>query len=456
MSNNLLEQIKTIKTISFDIIIMISKWVFFIILFSIPFFFYSIQHPHKVSIAVGQKDGAYNVYAQEYKKELAKYDIDLEIIPSEGSSQTQNWIDENKVDFAFVQGGLEKKDIGILALANVALEPIWVLSRKESDISKFEDLKDKKINICNPKSGTFPVAKKMLTNLLDMKSNQLYHTQANTAFNQLLKGEIDVMFYIIARSSKSLEKKINHKNIDILSFEDSANSIKKYFIRNDMNQSLNSYFTTITLEKGSISFQKNIPSEKKILLAKRTILVTKNASNRMVRLFLQIAHKVHSKEGLFYEENHFLNIKGLKYKQHPASKRYFEEGEHRYEKNKVGWNYWLAQSAKYIEDIILIIIIPLGFIGFWVEVVYPIIKIVTRKKISKWYKQINVLDTKMDNLNLEKSKQNKLELEKILTEMQDTDDIDPVHLESFYSLQQQTKNMIEDYEKRIEGLENKG
>jgi TRAP-type uncharacterized transport system substrate-binding protein len=421
------------------------------------FIFYVIYdvftHPTKITIAVGKTTGAYYVYAQAYKKELAKYNVELEIVTSDGAKQIQEWVIADRVDFALVQGGLEKEGKGILALANVAHEPIWVLSRADSNISKFNDLKGKKINICNPNSGTAPVAENLLVNLLDINKSQLYYIHANKAFQKLLSGDIDVMFYIIARSSKSLQAKIEDNNISILNFEDSADSIIKYFIRDDMNLSKNSDFTKSTLKENSISFINKIPNEDKILLVKKTILVTKSASNPMVRLFLKVAQKVHSKEGLFYKEGHFLNIEALKYQQHPASKTYFEEREHHFERNKLELNFWLAQTLKEIEDFVFIIVVPLGLIGFYVEVIYPISKIMTRRRISKWYERVNILDTGMGALSLSDLKQKVLELEAIKVKIQDTDDIDSVHLESFYSLQNQIDNLINSFEKRIKGLE---
>ena len=45
----------------------------------------------------------------------------------------------------------------------------------------------------------------------------------------------------------------------------------------------------------------------------------------MVRLFLKIVKKVHSREAFFHDENYFINSWRLKYEEHEASKRYFEE-----------------------------------------------------------------------------------------------------------------------------------
>jgi len=450
MKSNILKKIKE-KILRLKSIPCFYCVVLFIIF--IGYIFYDASnHPTEIKIAVGKKTGAYYVYAKKYKEKLKKYNVDLKIITSNGSLDTQKWLIEDKVDFAFIQGGFEKTDVGILALANVAYEPIWVLCKKDSNITNFKDLKGKKVNICNPSSGTAPVASKMLKELLGMDKKELKTFHANKAFEKLLNNEIDAMFYIIARSSTSLQDKIKNKNIKIMNFEDSAESIQKYFIKNDMNLSQNSNFRIVTLKKGSISFMNDIPKKDKVLLAKQTILATKNASNSMVRLFLKVAKEVHSKEGFFYKEGYFLNTESLRYKQHPASKIYFEKPMHRYELNPLDLNFWLAQSLKEIEDAILIFIVPLTILGFIIEVIYPSIKMITRRKISRWYRRVNMLDTGMGALSIDELNSKVIELKGILIEIQDTDNIDSVHLESFYSLQHQINSMIYNFEKRIEGL----
>ena len=428
-------------------------YCFVIFIVFIGYLFYDIlKHPIEIRIAVGKETGAYYVYAKEYEKELKKYNVKLKIVLSNGAVETQRWLIENRVDFAFAQGGLEKVNVGILALANVAYEPIWVLYRKDSNITNFKDLKGKRVNICNPNSGTAPVASRLLKELLGINRKELKTFHVNDAFEKLLHNELDAIFYIIARSSKSLQDKIKNKNIRIMNFEESAESIQKYFIKSDMNMSQNSDFKIVSLKKNSISFLDSIPNKDKVLLAKQTILITKNASNSMVRLLLKVAKKVHSKEGLFFKEGHFLNTENFRYKQHPASKMYFEEPVHRYERNRLKLNFWIAQSLKKIEDFILIFIIPLGLIGFFIEVFYPLSKIFTRRKISHWYCLVNRLDTGMGALSVSELKEKVIELQGILVEIQDTDDIDSVHLESFYALQHQINSMIENFEKRIAGL----
>jgi len=427
------------------------------VVFFICFIFYIycnvMYHQKNVSIAVGKRDGAYYVYAKEYQRLLKKYDVNLTIIETNGAIETQDKLIKNEVDFAFLQGGLERTNEGILALANVANEPIWVLYR-DIDIKKFEDLKGKRINICNPHSGTYPMAKKLLVELLAMKESELKTKEMKEAFPLLMEGKLDALFYIIARSSKSLQKKIDTKGIHILNFEE-ADSIHKIFIKDDINSSRNDYFKTIILKKRSINFIHNIPKQDKKLLVKRTILGTKNASDELVRLFLKVAQEVHSKEGFFQKENDFLNTNGLKYKQHKASISYFNNPTHRYESTPLLKNlnpklsYWIAQSLNKAENFILIFIVPLVLLGFFVEVIYPLIKIFTRRKINRWYHKINKLDTNMEYFSLEELYRNKQILEEVAIEIHNTDNIDATHLEPYYTVQNQVKNMIESFEQAI-------
>ena len=314
----------------------------------------SSQHKRVIKIAVGQEIGAYFVYAEEYKKELEKYNVELKIETTMGASEAQAQVIVGEVDFAFVQGGLEVLDKGILALANVAHEPVWVLTRRDANITKFSDLRGKRINVCNHNSGTKPVAMELLNSLLGKGEHNISFTNVENAFADLKDKNIDAMFYVIARSSSSLKKKIEDKEIRIMHFEN-AESIRKYFIKSDMNENNNSYYKTVLLKKHSLHPLKNLPAEDKTLLVKRTLLVTKNASDPMVRLFLKIAKKVHSKEAFFHDEDYFINSRGLKYEQHRASKKYFEIPEHRYERSSLlqgEKNYWRAQVLQKISVVV--------------------------------------------------------------------------------------------------------
>jgi len=420
----------------------------------------SCQYAKPIKIAVGKEDGAYYVYAKEYAKELKAYGVDLEIVTTLGAKEAQQKVALGEVDFAFVQGGVENLEQDILALANVAHEPIWVLTRRADNILSFNDLKGKKINICNPMSGTNPIAVKLLDELLGKNTYIPIEESVNKAFIELKAGNIDAMFYVIARSSASLQRKIKDEDIRIMNFEN-AESIRKYFIISDMHEAENLYYKTVVLKKYSLHPLKKLPAQDKLLLVKRTLLVTKKASDEMVRLLLKIAQKVHSREAFFHDENYFINSRGLKYEQHKASKRYFEQPTYRYERSSlVSWvregkkGFWLAQTLQKIEDAILIFIVPLGLMSFFIEVIYPISKIYTRREINRWYRKINKMDTNIDSFSLEELEEKAKQLKVLLVEIQNKDNIDAVHLEAYYAIHQQVREMIENFEVRIKNIMN--
>ncbi len=403
----------------------------------------SNKHLRIVNIAVGKPMGAYATYAHAYKKELEKYGVTLNIIYTDGSMEAQSKLMNGEANFAFIQSGTQKEQQKNrpLVLANVAYEPIWIFSKRDRNITSLEDLKNRTVNLGNKNSGTYPIASQIM-NLINQNSKASFNN-AKDAFEQLLANQIDAMFYVIGIKSSRLQTILHTKNISILDFNE-ATSYRKFFIQNK------DYYEIVTIDANSIDLVNKIPQTSKTLLAKTTMLVTKDASPEMSRLFLKVAQKVHSKIGFLKSENTFPNTKNLKLPQSGASKTYFQEPLHRYE--TIGYmsgHFWLAQTFKKLEDMVMSVIVILGLISFFIEVIYPISKIFTRRKVNRWYRKVNKIDSQIDKLSLEELKSRKAVLEEMLIEMQNSDNIDPTHLEAFYSVQQQVINIIEDFEKRI-------
>jgi TRAP-type uncharacterized transport system substrate-binding protein len=429
-------------------------WKFLLILTIIPIIIIikdTFFHPYQLSIAVGRKTGAYYEHACLYKKILHdKYQIELEIIPSIGSQDAQKKVLEGETDFAIAQSSTEiyKKDNGLFALANIAYEPIWIFYQ-DPNIQSFSDLKNKKNNIEKKMSGTYPVAKLLLKQIdapLQTEHKTMY------ALKLLKQKKLDVIFLIMNMKATTFNRILQTDQIKILDFKE-AHGYRAFFLKqselSDYAFDKTHYFQLIQLPKYALSIKKKIPPKEITLLSTQSLLVTKDASNETVRLMLKVAQEVHKKASIFNEENHFPNHTLLKLKQHPASVEYFKEKEHRYEEYNLFNNFWLAQSFKKIETFIFYFIIPLTLIGISIEVVYPAFKRFTRREIDIWFKRINQLDSNINDLNLHELKKRKKDLEKILIEIQNRDNLTPVHLEAFYALQNQTVNILESFEKKI-------
>lgn len=417
---------------------------------------YLYSYSPTITIAVGQKNGAYAQYAKAYKRILKKYNIDLNIVYTKGSSAGQQLLLDDKVDISIAQTGTEKK--GLKVLANIAYEPVW-LFYKSKKISKLKDLRDKRVNFCDKKSGTFPIATEIIT-LLGSHHIIPSYLSTREAFEKLKNGEIDAIFYVVGIKSLLLQEMLKTEGIKVLNFSNSL-AYQQYFLQQGDSLDKN-YFKPLTLHKNAIDINKKIPYKRVNLLAKRTILVTTNKmSNAMARLFLKVATEVHSSIAIFQKENHFPNDNIFNLPQHYASKIYFEEKNHRYEKNNLlknifsffhinqSYKFWIDQALKDLEDFILLFISFIVLFGFYIEVAYPWWIRMKRKKINDWYEKINKIDTNINSFGLEELKEKKAQLKRLLIEIQNSDHINPVHLEAYYALQNQIHNMIEEFTQKI-------
>ncbi len=436
---------------------LISFWYLFFTLLSGLILFLVIdtnRHPNSISITVGRENGAYMKYALRYKEILwEKYHIRLNILDTKyGSTEAQERVLSGEADFAIAQSGTEKEEL--LILANIAYEPIWIFYT-DDNITSFRGLYNRRNNIEKEKSGTYPIAKILLETIGTSIEKQETLT-TKEALKQLKKGKIDTLFLTIGIRASILKEIIDTPNIKILDFKD-ALSYQKNFIKRSENSNYEfnktNYFHVVKIEKSSLDIARDIPKKEITLLAMQTIVVTKNASNEMSRLLLKVMTEVHSNASFLNEQYHFPNSSMFKLKQHPASIAYFKERVHRYEEYNLFGSFFLAQSLKKIEDWILLIIVPLGLLGFFIEVIHPGIKMLTRIEINRWYRKVNKSDTNIDELNLEELRERRVELEGIFREIQNRENLDPVHLEAYYSLQNQITNTLESFDKRIEQKE---
>jgi TRAP-type uncharacterized transport system substrate-binding protein len=435
----------------------ISFWyLLFTLLFGLILFLVidTNRHPNSISITVGRENGAYMQYALLYKKILwKKYHIQLKIIDTKyGSTEAQERVLSGEADFAIAQSGTEKEEL--LILANIAYEPIWIFYT-DDNITGFRELYNRQNNIEKPKSGTYPIAKILLETIGTPIEKQKTLT-TKVALEQLQKGKVDSLFLTIGTRASILKNIIDTPNIKLLDFKE-ALSYQKNFIKRSENNNYEfnktNYFHVVKVEQGALDISRNIPKKKITLLAVQTILVTKTASDEISRLLLKVVTEVHSKASFLNEQYHFPNTSMFKLKQHPASVAYFKERIHRYEEYNLLGSFFLAQSLKKIEELILLIIIPIGLFGFFIEVIHPGIRMLTRREINRWYRKVNKSDTNIDALNLDELKERRIELEGILKEIQNRDNLDPVHLEAYYSLQNQITNTLESFDKRIEQKE---
>jgi len=417
----------------------------FIIFILLPILYILVDrndHPKVIRMAVGDISSAYYKDALKYQKELKKNGVLLQLILTKGSIDSQEKLLNGEVDFAFIKAGTERKEI--LALANVAYEPIWIFYNN-SEIRDLKSLRAKRIAISTEGSGIRPIARELL-NLVGINNfnSKLYFLSDREAMNALKNREIDAMFYISAPNARLLNELMLIPNIHLMNFTQ-AESYRQFFIQK------HKYVHVVELYSHGFDMKREIPQESHTLLATTAILATNGeSSDDIVRLMLKVAQKIHQQMGLFHDENRFPNALMLRIKQHKASKYYFRKTSNYYEEN---YSFWTAQTLNKIQNIILKYVLPLvTLFAFFIEVLIPSYHLYTRRKLNLWYETINYIDTNLENLNLHDLNGQRLRLQSLLSEIRATDDISPTHMELFYTIQNQIVNILDDIDKRIELL----
>jgi TRAP-type uncharacterized transport system substrate-binding protein len=413
--------------------IFISLVLFLLIYTAVKTYF----HSKTISIATGSKVGAYYSYALKYKELLEEEGIRLKIIPTDGSVAAQRMLLNKEVDFAFVQGGTEVE--GILALANVAYEPIWIFYKDER-FNSLRMLKDKRVAIGREQSGIYPISKELLTTVhIDINSNNFQMLSSKRAVQKLKRGQLDAMFYVGSEKASIVKELIAIKNIHLMDF-DKAEAYQQYSLSKSV------YYECLVLKKSGFDYEGHLPLKSHMLLAKTTLVATQSdLSDNMVRLVLKVMNKVHKNAGMFHSENTFPNISKLKVEQHDASVEYFQKQETFLEKHV---SFWLAQTLQGQYTFALFFFLPLiALFAFVVEVIIPAYAHYSRQKINKWYYIVNEIDTGMDKLTESEVKEKIDFLNNLLVEVRATDDIPAIHMGPFYTLQNQIVNIISDLER---------
>ncbi len=98
--------------------------------------------------------------AKSLQEEVASNGVSLEIKPTAGSQEALQQVDDGKLDFAFIQGGLDLPYPNVVHVATVAPELLHFLVRPT--IMDISDLRGKRVNLNSKKGGTRVIAKQVL------------------------------------------------------------------------------------------------------------------------------------------------------------------------------------------------------------------------------------------------------------------------------------------------------
>jgi len=335
--------------------------------------------PRTLVIATGQQDGAYYLFAEHYRQQLAVDGIELEILTSSGSVDNLELLKNKAVDLAFVQGGTgSSADTDILSsLGSLYYEPLWVFYRGEQTLTRITQLQDKRIAIGEPGSGTHAIAELLLAdNFMDAGTATIQPVGGTAGAQALLQGNIDALFLVASPAAPLVQDLLHRQDIRLMSFA-----------RAGAYTRLHHFLSAVSLPEGVIDMQANLPPRDTVLLAATANLVVRDGFHpALVSLLLQIATRIQSSGGLFERPGNFPNSANLEFPLNEDARRFYEHGPPFLQRYLPFWSASLIDRLKIMLLPLLTLLLPL------VKIMPPMYRWRVRKKIYRWYRELQLLD----------------------------------------------------------------
>lgn len=365
--------------------------------------------PDRIVISAGREDGAYYLFAKQYQEILARNNVTLEIRSSAGSVENIERLQAKTdgADVAFVQGGTSEPtgSQDLLSLGSLYYEPLWVFYIEQvyhssrSQLNRLTDLRGKRLAIGAKGSGTRLVTLQLLDdNAVTAPPAALFPLSGQDAADALLQGDVDAAFFIASPRSATVRKLLVASGIKLMSFE-----------RAEAYTRIHRDLSTVTLPQGAIDLGENIPANDAVLLAPTANLVVRSDFHpALIDLLLQAATEVHAAGDLFERSGEFPSPKFLEYPLNPEAKRYYKRGRSFLQRYLPFW------AANFVDRMAVMLIPLIAILLPLVRVVPPAYKWRIRRKIYRWYRDVQAVDVSLrEERSLKRLTEYMTELDKI-------------------------------------------
>jgi hypothetical protein len=345
--------------------------------------------PKRVTLATGPAQSAYDEFGKRYAKALALEGIEVELLPSEGSSDNLRLLREGKVDLGFVQGGsgeaTREADQSLLSLGSLFVEPVWLFYRADSarkintsaTFASLAQLKGMRVNIGTAGSGVPSLVDKLLdVNRIDPKTiwlKQMEQTQATVAF---LGGELDAVLFASAPESLMVQMLLQTPGVKLMDFPQSEAYSRRF-----------AFLTPVVLPRGVVDLAGNLPAQDVRLVASTTTLLTRDSTHpALLQLFAQAALKLHGGAGWFNRARDFPKAGLNEIPLAPQAERAITQGVPLLQRYLPFWIANLIERMWLALGIILAMLLPLS------RIVPPLYEFRIRRRVFRWYGQLRDIE----------------------------------------------------------------
>ncbi len=381
--------------------------------------------PKELTIAAGQRDGAYYRYCSRYAECLAENGITLHVRETGGSVENYDLLlNDDDIDIAIVQGGTSPNTTAageLESIASVYPEPLWIFCRADETVTDIRQLKGLKVAIGPVGSGTRCMSEQILKANGLNASDRSFQADTRTGFEAaaaLRRGELDAALFVTSADAAYVKELIRCPDVRLLNLR-----------RQQAYAQLYPWLQPITLAQGVVDLQKNLPAEDVAMIAPSASLVAStDLHDAFVPLFLQAAQQVHGLGGMFVRPGEFPNATLVEHSLNRSAADYFKHGPSFFDRYLPFWVSSLISRTRILLVPLLTLLIPL------MRLTPPIYRWRIRSRIYRWYEVLRQIDQDLSREHTGRSiLVHRAELERMEAELQEIQ-VPLSYMEEFYNL----------------------
>ncbi|MBK1880344.1 TAXI family TRAP transporter solute-binding subunit [Pelagicoccus mobilis] len=364
--------------------------------------------PREITLASGSETGRYFELAKRLKYELRKEGVTLNILNTAGSEENLKLLttEASPVSIAFVQSGIEDVfDAGesqLKGLASLYYEPIWLVYRKSIEVELVSDLRNRKIAVGEPGSGTKAVAQFLLNEnglLFGAGNTELVEVGGEDSVALLESGEIDAAFFMVSAESDMIARLIGMEGFDFLDMR-----------RHEAYRARYRSLSSVPITEGLLDLKENRPPEDRVVLAAvATLVVNDQFHPSLTPIVLESLKRVLDEGGVLEHRGEFPSRDNVGYALTKEAEHYFEYGPPFLLRFMPFWAASLVDRLVILVIPLLVILIPMA------KLAGPVYRWRIRSRIYCWYKFLRETDQKIiggtiqEDLDTERMRLKKLE-----------------------------------------------
>ncbi len=332
--------------------------------------------PDTITMTAGPEGSIFWNHARKYQEILARNDVELKILPSQGSLENVRRLSDNEfeVDVGFVQVGVNtgKQIEGLVSLGSMFHQPLAVFYRDGVKLTRLSELRGKRVAIGIEGSGARFLALALLkangiepggpTALLDLAGTD--------AAEALLQRKIDAGFFMGDSAAPAILRKLfQAPGIRLLDFEQAEGYVRRF-----------RYLNKLELPMGSVDLGKNLPPRTMNLIGPMVELVAREDLHPALSdLLIEAAHEVHGVATVMQKPKEFPVAKEHDIPLSDDAVRYYKSGKGFMYRHLPFWVASLADRMWVLVLPLLVLLIP------GMRIAPAIYRWLIGSRIYRWY-----------------------------------------------------------------------